>query len=133
MFSRRLCCSLAACLVAAGCSSQESHVSGTVLLDGSPVGPGSVAFEPVAAGKMATGYVDPSGSYELKTNRDEGLAAGKYRVLVVIDNPEAASRDLKAASNPLKIPMKYTETATSGLEYDVAPGVNTIDLELRSK
>jgi hypothetical protein len=130
---RRLSGLLVSLTFVAGCSSQESSVSGTVYLDETPIGPGSVAFEPIAAGKMATGYVDPSGHYELKTNRDEGLAAGKYRVLVIIDNPDAASRDLRPAAAADRIPAKYTETSTSGLEYDVAPGENTIDVKLSSE
>jgi hypothetical protein len=33
----------------------------------------------------------------------------------------------------LVTPQKYADTETSGLQYTVAPGDNTIDIELSSK
>lgn len=31
------------------------------------------------------------------------------------------------------VPKKYTDFATSGLEYDLTPGPNTLTIELKSK
>jgi hypothetical protein len=118
-----------------GCSrsSQESQVSGQVLLDGNRIGPGSVVFSPVADGKPAIGSIESDGSYSVSTSHEVGLGAGKYKVTVSIrEVPQNVKRgDRPPPGKPL-IPEKYEDSATSGLEYDIAPGRNTIDIELKS-
>jgi hypothetical protein len=122
--------------IVAGCnhSSQESQVSGRVKLDGTPVGPGTVVFAPVSSGKPATGSVDASGNYSMNTSRDVGLASGKYKVAVSI---RERAPDIKRGERPqpgkLLIPEKYEDSSKSGLEFDVAPGSNTINIELKSQ
>jgi hypothetical protein len=128
-------CSVAVGLLS-GCSrsSQESQVSGRVLLDGKRIGPGTIVFAPVGDGKPATGAVDENGNYSMHTNREVGLGAGKYKIAVSIrELPPDIKRGDRPPPGKLLIPEKYEDNAKSGLEYDVSPGSNTIDIELKSQ
>jgi hypothetical protein len=119
-----------------GCSgsTMESQVSGTVTLDGSAIGPGTIVFAPVSGGKPATGSIDAGGSYSMKTSREVGLSPGKYQVAVSIrEVPQNVKRGDRPPPGKLLIPEKYEQSTTSGIEVDVAPGDNTIDLPLQSK
>jgi hypothetical protein len=127
-------CALAI-VVFAGCnrSSQESQVSGRVTLDGDQIGPGTVVFAPLEGGKPATGSIEKDGSYLLNTSREVGLAAGKYKVAISVrELPENVKRSDQPPPGKLRIPGKYEQITTSGLEYEVAPGRNTIDIDLIS-
>ena len=120
-------------IVVTGChrSSQESQVSGVVTLDGSPIGPGMIVFAPVGGGTPATGSIERSGSYTLNTSREVGLAAGKYKVAISIrELPENVKRSDQIPPGKLLIPERYEQSTTSGLEYEVKPGGNTIDITL---
>jgi hypothetical protein len=132
----------AACFCAAvllhcgGCnrSSQESQVSGHITLDGNPIGPGTVVFAPVDGVKPATGSVNDDGHYRLNTSREAGLAAGRYQVAVSIrELPQNVKRGDRPPPGRLLIPEKYEQSSSSGLEYQVEPGDNTIDIELSSQ
>lgn len=133
---RAIACSCAAVLVMlVGCnrSSQESQVSGRVTLDGNRIGPGTVVFAPLDGGKPATGSIEKDGSYKLKTSRELGLAAGTYKVAVSIRKlPENVERSDQPPPGKLLIPDKYEQSTTSGLEYEVASGRNSIDIDLTS-
>lgn len=113
----------------------DSQVSGTVKLDGQPIGPGVVIFAP-DDGKTnpARGAIQPDGTYELKTSRDVGLAPGKYKVsLQIVEIPAdvvPGQRDMRPTKS--RIPEKYSDTNSSGFEFDVAAGSNTIDIEMTS-
>jgi hypothetical protein len=124
-------------LVLCGCSgsSQEAQVSGQVKLDGNPFGPGTIVFAPTAQGaKPATGSIDDRGNYSMNTSRERGLSAGKYKVAVSIHElPKNFKRGERPPPGKSLIPEKYENEATSGFEYDVAPGSNTINIELQSK
>ena len=124
---------LVAALIGCGRGALESEVSGTVTLDGKRIGPGVVVFSPAEGGKPATGSIESNGSYTLKTSRELGLAAGKYAVAVSIREMPA---EIKPGDRPppgkLLIPENYEQSTTSGLEFDVQPGRNTIDIELNS-
>lgn len=128
-----------ACLVllsvVAGCTPSpfDADVSGTITLDGSPVEPGVVIFSPVASGKNSSrGKIDSSGRYFLVTRHNRGVDSGKYRVSVrVFEKGEAPAPGERAPANlPPLVPERYLQPATSGLEFEVTPGSNTIDLEL---
>jgi hypothetical protein len=118
-------------LVGCGGTSQQSEVSGTVTLDGRAIGPGMVVFAPMAGSQPATGAIAADGGYYLKTSREIGLAAGRYRASVSVRELPA---NLKPGDRPppgkLLIPEKYELSTTSGLEFEVAPGKNRIDIEL---
>jgi hypothetical protein len=113
----------------------ESQVSGHVTLDGSAAGPGIVSFVPDGAKhNPAIGSIDAGGRYSLMTSRTPGLPPGKYRVSVYIHTmPPGAQPGERLMSTPSAIPEKYENVETSGLEFDVAPGSNTIDIKLSSK
>ena len=84
---------------------------------GSPVESAILDFQNTGKGPSAAGFADASGKYTLLTGSTQGLPAGKYKVGVI---PPKNS----------KVPEKYYAPATSGLEYDVVPGSNTIDIAL---
>ncbi|HMO86403.1 MAG TPA: hypothetical protein PKC18_15940 [Lacipirellulaceae bacterium] len=137
-FHRELCIvALAACCGAfAGCrDSLESEVSGQVTLDGAKVGPGTIVFAPVgAAHNPATGTIQVDGTYFMNSNRTRGLPAGRYQVAVtVFDQPAVPMGQRSTVAAPLITPEKYADPATSGLEFDVAPGSNKINVELTSQ
>ncbi len=115
-------------------SSQESQVSGVVTLDGNAIGPGIIVFAPLGSGKPATGSIESDGSFMLMTSRETGLAPGKYQVAVSVrEVPQNVKRGDRPPPGKLLIPEKYEDSTTSGLEYEVAPGKNTIDIELKSQ
>jgi hypothetical protein len=119
-----------------GCaqSTQESQVSGQVSLDGNQIGPGTIVFAPVGEGTPAIGPIDEKGNYSMSTSHEVGLGAGKYKVAVSVrELPPAIKRGDRVPPGKLLIPEKYEDSATSGLEYEVAPGPNTIDIELKSQ
>jgi hypothetical protein len=128
---------MAVLALVSGCSrsSFESTVAGTVTLDGKTIGPGVTVFAPINDKRNpATGAIEPNGSYSLKTSRADGLAAGKYQVSVSV---RELPKDFHPGDRPppgkLLIPEKYLSNTISGLEYDVEPGSNTINIELKSK
>jgi hypothetical protein len=140
LFNRRLrgvVWGVAILTLLAGCrgTSKESEVSGTVTLDGKKIGPGMIAFAPVDPnGTPATGSLESDGSYTLKTSREKGLSAGTYRVAVSIrEMPQNVKRGDRPPPGKLLIPEKYEDQATSGLEFKVEPGRNTIDIELTGR
>jgi hypothetical protein len=122
-------------LALTGCSNKLAAVSGKVTMDGKPIGPGDIAFTPVGQGNnAATGTVEKDGSYFLKTGRETGIAPGKYQVSLSVREPPA---DYHPGDRPppgrLLIPEKYLLPSSSGLEFDVQAGHNTIDLPLKSE
>lgn len=113
-----------------------AEVSGKVTLDGEPIGPGVVIFAPVAGDENpATGAIQTDGSYFLKTSREEGLRPGKYKVAVQINEIPTdlapGQRDMRPAKS--RIPIKYIDVKSSGMEYDVAAGSSTINIEMTSR
>jgi hypothetical protein len=124
----------ASLLLVAGCGGKPATVSGTITLDGTPLARGSVAFTPVNGGQKATGVIASDGSYSLNTNRDVGLDVGEYRTTVVSREPGKVD---KYGGPPLPgkylSPKRYANGATSGLQYNVTKGHNSIDIELTSK
>jgi hypothetical protein len=121
-----------------GCSGGGlgAEVSGKVALDGEPIGPGVVIFAPIAGGENpATGAIQTDGSYFLKTSREEGLRPGKYQVALQINEIPTdlapGQRDMRPAKS--RIPIKYIDVKNSGLEYDVAAGSNSINIEMTSR
>ena len=60
-------------------------ISGEVKLDGAPIDNGSIEFHPLATGGTQSGGMISSGSYSIPD--DQGLTAGKYRVMVFAQTP----------------------------------------------
>jgi hypothetical protein len=124
------------CSTIVGCGSGlGADVEGVVSLDGKPIGPGVVVFAPVDGDENpATGAIQVDGSYFLKTMRARGLRPGSYKVAVQIHEIPTDRAYGERDMRPIKfrIPEKFTTVVTSGLEFDVEDGSNTIDIPLTS-
>lgn len=134
---RGLCCLTISMIlmVVSGCnqSSQVSQVSGRVTLDGTPIGVGTIVYAPSSGGKPATGSIESDGSYSVNTSREPGLAPGKYQVAVSIrEMPKNVKRSDHPPPGKLLIPEKYEQATTSGLQFEVVPGANEIEVALTS-
>jgi hypothetical protein len=111
-----------------GCGKGYHPVRGTVTLEGGqPVANGIVVFESTGDEHPITarGEIQPDGRFELGTdNPEDGVRAGKYRVLVTqrVENPDAV---LAPAFD-----SRYTSFKTSGLEFEVKPGTNEYQIKL---
>ena len=112
-----------------GCQkgSALGEVTGRVTIDGQPAPGLLVHFEPqdgVAKGLPATyGATDDQGSYRAKRmNGQTGAAPGLNHVRIT-----AIERD---GNQQAKIHARYAQDYT--LWFEVAPGQNTFDIELRS-
>jgi hypothetical protein len=114
----------AICCSGCGPEFKMAQVSGTVTLDGAPVGRLQVLFEPQDRGQPSSlGFTQPDGKYQLRcTSGQDGAAVGQHIVRVTpveVDDPEGP---------PLTIPEKYN--ISSQLNFEVKPGENTIDLPI---
>jgi len=96
-------------------------VHGKVTLgDGKPAAGSQVVFESDQEGKKVTarGDVQPDGSFELSTFKPgDGVPPGKYKVQV---NPPPMINAEAAYVSPFN--AKYSNFATSGLEFEVKRG-----------
>jgi hypothetical protein len=121
--------------LAVGCGGAESTVTGTVTLDDKPIGPGVIVFAPAeSTSNPSDGAIQADGSYFLRTSREEGLKAGAYKVgVTVLDQPDVKPGERSMEVAKYITPQKYADPSTSGLEYKVEPGDNTIDIELKSE
>jgi hypothetical protein len=130
---------LAACVaVSVGCSQKGlgATAAGRVTLDGKPIGPGFISFVPVGETRNpAQGEIQFNGTYSVETAHMAGLPPGKYRVAVHVyqQQPGVDPHVRQMEMPPLVHPEKYASTDTSGLEYEIAPGDNTINVELNSE
>ncbi len=86
-------------------------VKGKVTYKGQPLTKGTIRFEPDGYGRMATGKIQPDGTFVLSTlSKDDGVVAGFHKVYVNETGP-----------NPKKelVPKKYTLPTTSKLTAEV--------------
>ena len=132
---RRTCgsCCLAVLLALIGCSKYESSVYGLVKLDGELLDHGTVKFAPTEPGPAAYGMIDDDGKYQMNTGRESGLAAGEYRVTVACTEETASTWEGPGPPPPGKpiVPPWYNDPRMSGLKFEVTPGRNEINLELK--
>jgi hypothetical protein len=115
-----------------GCGVRLYPVRGQVTFpDGKPLTEGMVVFESTGQEKASTarGEIRPDGSYELGTHKPgDGALAGKYRVLVA---PKSDPNAVDKPSKPPPIEPRYTQFATSGLEFEVtAAGPNEFPIRV---
>ena len=152
-FGSAATCYLLLILISAGCSgdSRVAGVSGTVSLDGEPVGNAAVAFVPVDGGRPAFGITDTSGKYELTTfAAGDGALIGSHVVTITpAEDPEPAADDAsdsedeslnsvvaefkpkKRPKRRSRIPDLYADQDTSGLSFEVRRGeANVADFSL---
>lgn len=119
---------------AVGCSKYDASVRGSVSLDGTPLERGTVKYASTSDGPSAYGQVDSSGNYRLKTGREKGLPPGEYSVTVVA---REAVTDWNGEGPPPPgkaiVPPWYRTPQHSSLKFNVGPGDNEINLELKSE
>jgi hypothetical protein len=117
-------------LVVAGCgNSGTGSVTGTVRVNGSPMGGFEVRFYSVADGSMAIGSAMSDGQFKLVKGRGETqIEAGDYKVTV-----EPTSLIDGVAEPKVKIPQELASASTTTLVKTVGPGANVIDLEISAQ
>jgi hypothetical protein len=123
--------------LASGCGGPyDATVSGIVMLDGTPVPRGTVAFHPTAGGAAGYAPIEANGSYAVRTGREIGLNAGEYQVTVAANEPPSQEDIAKGGAPPPGKPIApvwYRTKETSGLTFNVERGSNKINLELTSQ
>jgi len=108
-------------------------VTGTLTLDGQPLGMAHIIFTPIDGGQTSEAYSDPTGQYALVYKRDiMGAKIGKHKVVVTtFEEPESTDDGKTIGGVPERVPAKYNANTT--LQFDVNSGENVIDLQLTSK
>lgn len=131
-------CLVSPALVGCGNSGPRlTPVEGVVTVDGNPIEGATVLFEPEAGGRPATGVTDAQGKFSL-TVLDEGDGAhlGMNRVSVAkeakVDRPSNLEEG-EYADVVMETPLKYASPKTSGLTWDVKPGMDPVELKLESE
>lgn len=119
-----------------GCGSEfGATAEGMVTLDGKPISPGFITFAPEdPAAVPAVSDLDSKGHFVLTTSKKHGLAPGKYKVAIqAFRPPDVPAGQRTMTPSERLVPEKYFDVKTSGLEYTVEPGTNSIPVELSSK
>jgi len=113
-----------------GCAQEDwGYLSGTVKLNGEPVGPGSIVLEPVdGLHAGAVGSFGEDGKYAIQSaGRKEGARTGEYNVTIHGPGFTEESGGPRPAS---KIPARYGNASTSGLKVTIEPGKKAVDFDL---
>jgi hypothetical protein len=113
-------------LALCGCGGR-GEVSGTVRFNGKPLSAGRVTLVSVnQPGVVAYSSILADGSYKVA-----GCPAGPVKVAVqtVVPRTSAGATGNKAAAGP-KVPVRYADPSTSGLEYTVHRGQQPYDIDL---
>lgn len=140
---------LLAMFASAGCGGGTDfgdigQVTGKITYKGDIVTVGTkVIFMKMDKGYAGFAFTDEEGNYRIEWRREgktyDGLPVGTYKVLVeppgMIDVEELSAEEMldgkdNVASPKPQFKKKYTQTATSGLEYTLVAGENTIDIVL---
>ena len=111
-------------IVSGGCgpSGEPTYpVTGKVLLaDGQPVQFGTIEFNPVSGGPVATGAIAKDGSYRLTTSTpNDGAVAGKHQVIIV-QIIQTDDLPLHEHDHGPTIALKYANYRDSDLEFVVS-------------
>lgn len=127
-------------LFTAGCgesSVELAPVRGVVTYDGKQLPSfkhAAVVFTP-EGGRPAKGIISAQdGGFELSTYATgDGARIGRHAVAIsaTVDDPSAETEDKYPGIRSV-IPEKFSNRDTSGLSFDVKPGSNVIQLQLRS-
>ncbi|MFH1267628.1 MAG: carboxypeptidase regulatory-like domain-containing protein [Planctomycetota bacterium] len=125
--------SLCVSSLAAGCADggpKLGQVSGTVTLDGQPLAPAKVEFQPQeAGGSPSYGTTDESGRYELTFSLDRpGAMIGKHLVRITTYRQLSSQDPGGPGELPERVPPKYN--ANSELIREVESGHNSFDFQL---
>ena len=127
-----IACVIIATLVGCnGNSLQTNEVSGTVLLEGTPLELIHVEFWPVGDGPRSIGKTDGTGKFilELDDRSKKGAAVGTHKVMLrdtwpMKDNVLSQSGEWidNSKGKKARISSKYYDVSTSPLEYEVKTG-----------
>ncbi|GIW94117.1 MAG: hypothetical protein KatS3mg110_2158 [Pirellulaceae bacterium] len=136
----------------AGCNRQTGPkvypVSGQVTMNGQPVTDVVVNFMPVDndPAKMASGQVDSSGNYQLRSGSQgsPGAQPGRYKVYLTPvapvptegqsyggQNPAAGGQSAGPPTAGSNLPQPWLSAATTPLEVEVKPESNTINIDVK--
>lgn len=125
-----------ALVVYSGCQKQDwGYVTGTVTVDGQPVGPGTLVFEPADKERRnapsSLAYFDEQGQFEVvSVGKQKGAQAGKYYVVIMEGAPGVlADENAPAQVKPSQIPPRYSDY-DAGLTAHIEPGDQVIDFPL---
>ena len=111
-------------LVLSGCGAPMVPVRGSVARDGKPLRGGKIEFTPIAQGQPAVGLIQPDGTFQLSTNREnDGAMAGQYRITVL---GERAPEDL-VPRMILSGPEEFTVDIRPGQDNEVAINIRDVD------
>jgi hypothetical protein len=115
-----------------GCSSKVKVSGKITFTDGDPVPIGQVVFED--GQHTYFGLMQPDSRYSVGVLKDgDGIPPGKYRVAVAGAMTDVVYQDEKLVS-PAKqlVADKWTDSKTSGLEYDVKKSM-VVDIQAERK
>jgi hypothetical protein len=135
--SRLLLCGV---VLALGCGGlKTAPVSGTVKMDGKPLPNASVTFQPLGEGNMNPGpgsyaKTNENGEYSLAVDPStRGAVPGKHRVEIscLIDDGQDKPGEDRHTKQKDRVPPQYNIRST--LTFEVKPGPNTADWDLKSK
>lgn len=116
------CCLFAAALGCGGRGTLHPVRGHVQAADGRRATFGTVEFMADPGGQIATGAIQPDGSFRLSTIRDgDGAVAGRHRVIIVqvIDTEHLP---LEQHRHVLDVHPRHARYETSGLAVDVEPG-----------
>lgn len=133
------CC--VALLVGCGPDGRETvSVSGTVTLDGAPMADTAVMFTGPEGGSPVTATTDGAGNFTLDAvpgNNKVAVSKSETTGEVEMGAEEGGAMPDDAAMADVEtkwiVPMKYANYRTSGLEVEVAKGMEPVKLDLVSK
>jgi hypothetical protein len=133
-------------IVSVACSGCEKKglqvvpVHGRVTMKGQPLTHGDVSFNPLTKSdktpfKIATGRINPDGTYSLSTlAKDDGAMPGEYAVTIIYAEKRKSSDPLEYAP-PLLTPEKYVKAEATPLRASVPAGSSpmTLDFKIEDK
>ncbi len=112
-------------VLAAGCARvpETGTVRGRVTADGVPLTAGSVLFETTHPRWATIAIVGPDGGYEVT-----GVPVGPVRIGV---RTRGVRRfDAAGDGEPVRTPRRFEDPATSGMEFEVFPGEQVLDIRV---
>jgi len=121
------------------------EISGTITLNGEKIATGTkVIFMKMDTGYAGFGFTKEEGKYSIEWHREgkvfDGLPIGTYNVLVeppgTVDVESLSADEMLAGVSNEAAPAptfdkKYTQLATSGLEFTIVAGDNVCDIPLK--
>jgi hypothetical protein len=128
---------LAMLAASAGCNHDSSvaRVNGIVRLDGKPLTTGAVRFVP-EAGRSATGVIQSDSTFTLGTyGKSDGAVIGTHKVAIIAYDAASDGRPAYEVRKPTSkslVPERYAAIGTSKLTFEVKPGNNQAEFDLRS-